>query len=223
MKATRHIIQPQSSEWYLSRLSKFSSSEVHKLIGEGRKKDTIFSDTGLSYIYEKVSETISGELPYPASSASLEWGIDNEAKAIAEFERAFQQTVQTGIVYHLDEIFCGTPDGETPTHILEVKCPYNGGNHIQNTLIRDAESLKSIRKEYYWQVQMNMWLSGKDQAYFISFDPRLPPPMNMHVAEIELNESDVLEAMEKIKMAGEFKARMMANIAEQYLTNSRKD
>jgi hypothetical protein len=117
----------------------------------------------------------------------------------------------------LDDFFCGTPDGETATHILEVKCPYNGGNHIKNTLIRDSADLKQIRTEYYWQVQSNMWLSGKDKAYFISFDPRLPYPVNMHVVEIELNEDDILAAMEKIRMAGEYKERMLMNIADQYL------
>lgn len=217
MKATRHIMQPHSQEWYLSRLSKFSSSEVFKLVKDGRKKDAIFSDTALSYIYEKVAETMSNVLPESVTSASLEWGILHESEAIMEFERQFQQTVQTGTVYHLDDTFCGTPDGETPTHILEVKCPYNSGNHIQNTLIRDAATLKEIRVEYYWQVQMNMWLSGKSKAYFISFDPRQPHPVRMHVVEIDFNEEDVQQALTKISMASEFKYRMIANIADQYI------
>lgn len=217
MNATRHIIQPHSQEWYMSRLSKFSSSEVSKLIQDGRKKDAVFSDTALSYIYGKVAETISNVLPDQVTSASMEWGIMHESEAIMEFERQFQQTVQTGTVYHLDDTFCGTPDGETPTHILEIKCPYNAGNHIQNTLIRDAASLKEIRVEYYWQVQMNMWLSSKEKAYFISFDPRQPHPVRMHIVEIDINEKDVNCAIEKIKMAAEFKDRMIANIAEQYL------
>jgi hypothetical protein len=220
MKAKKHIIQPHSREWYMSRLSKFSSSELHKLISEGKKKEQVFSDTGLSYIYEKVSETISSELPDQVTSASLEWGIMNETAAVLEFERVFKETVQTGTYYDLEDLFCGTPDGETITHILEVKCPYNGGNHIANTLIRDNASLKLIRKEYYWQVQANMWLSGKSKAYFISFDPRLPPPVNLHVAEILLSEDDMLEAMEKIKMAVEYKDRILVNLIEQYAPNT---
>ena len=219
MKATKEIIQPHSQEWYLARLSKFSSSEIHKLIGEGRKKDAVFGDTGMSYIYEKVSETISGELPEQRSSASLDWGIANEGNAIIEFERAYRETVQTGTFYDLDKMYCGTPDGETANRILEVKCPYNGGNHIENLLIRDTKTLKEKRKEYYWQVQGNMYLAEKTSAYFISFDPRLPAPINLHVVEILLIEEDAEAMIEKVRMANELKDRMLINLAESYVNN----
>lgn len=215
MTAIKQIIEPRSDAWYMARLSKFSSSDLHKLIGNGRGKDSIFTDTGLTYIHEKVSETFSGALPDPVSSAPLAWGIMNEALAISEFERSYLQTVQTGTFYDLEDLFCGTPDGETETHILEVKCPYNGGNHIANTLIRDNDSLKSVRTEYYWQVQGNMHLSGKEKAYFISFDPRLPAPINLHVVEILLSKEDMTQALDKIKMAIEYKDKMMVHLAGQ--------
>ncbi len=43
---------------------------------------------------------------------------------------------------------------------IEIKCPFNSGNHLQNFFITNNEQLKSKRTEYYWQMQMGMIAAG---------------------------------------------------------------
>ena len=197
----KHSITPNSTEWLTLRLSKFSSSELHKLMSEGRDSDQIFSKTGMTYIYQKAGEALSGELSEMVSSRAIDWGHANESFAVAEFQGRHHQTVETGTFYTIGDLFCGTPDGETPTHILEVKCPYQGGNHIENFLIRDNESFKKIRPEYYWQLQANMWISGKSHGIFLSYDPRQQKRLQLHAVEIHLDHYAMIEAKARIEAA----------------------
>lgn len=198
-------VTPNSDEWRTLRLSRFSSSSLFKLMGKGRAKDDLFSQTGMTYIYEKVSETFCQELPEQAFSKAIEWGHANETFAIQEFTNRYRQTVETGTFYNIGDRFCGTPDGETVSHILEIKCPYTPSNHIENFLIRDNESFKKFRPEYYWQVQANMWLAGKSKAAFISFDPRQTEKLQLHAVEIELDSFEMIEAETRIDMAVEIR------------------
>jgi len=69
--------------------------------------------------------------------------------------------------------------------ILEIKCPYNSAIHLKNFTIYDADNLKALHPEYYWQMQLGMIASELDKGYFVSYDPRMPQGKEIHIAEIE--------------------------------------
>jgi hypothetical protein len=48
------------------------------------------------------------------------------------------------------------PMGLSEDAILEIKCPYNSAIHLKNFTITDADSLKSLHPEYFWQMQLGM-------------------------------------------------------------------
>jgi hypothetical protein len=86
--------------------------------------------------------------------------------------------------------------------VIEVKCPYNSGEHIEHCLLNSGEDLKIYNKQYYWQVMMNMLVTGQEKAYFISYDPRFADDhLQIKILPIEIDPADMIELKERIAEA----------------------
>ena len=72
---------------------------------------------------------------------------------------------------------------------LEIKCP-NSETHLRT--IYD----QSIPSKYIPQVQMGMWVTGRAWWDFVSYDPRLPPELQLFVTRIKRDE-EYIRNMEK--------------------------
>jgi hypothetical protein len=212
MRGTKLKLEPQSLAWFGARLGKFTSSEIWKIINTGRSGELV-TQTGRSYILSKVAEAVSDVAPEEIFAKSLDWGKENEPRAITAFTLLSNKTVETHTAYDADMVF-GTPDGETETHVLEIKCPYDQTRHVENLLIADADELKRARPEYYWQLTMNMMLAGKRKGYFISYDPRMKEIARMKVIELTLNEWDVEALVERINLAMQLRDNYLLKLAK---------
>lgn len=168
--------EPRASE-FKKRSGLFTASELHKLLTA--KGEPAKGATAEQYICEKAYERLTG---YAVSKGSgyqqTEWGNEYEDAAIMAFERVTGLKVSlTGRhqKFHKadDYPFGATLDGIVgDTHIVEVKCPFNGGVHIQNLrFANDLDWFKSSRFDYYVQIQGGLWASGRQEAWFVSYDP----------------------------------------------------
>lgn len=202
-------IESNTPQWFAARLGKFTASNAHLLMQNGRSKEHPFSQSALSYIMQNVAEIISDVPPMEISSAALSWGrsFENEARMQMGFP------VQTGYCYALEDFAFGTPDGETPTHIIEIKCPYNSVGHLQNLLIEDAEHLQRERPEYYWQMQMNMHLAAKESAWFVSYDPRMKANSRLKMMQVPTNFAHIGDLLERLELANSLKQEYLVRIA----------
>lgn len=192
-------------EWLQARANRFTASVVHKLMGVSRNGETL-SKTAQSFIYEKAAEILTG-YSKPVYGDSLEWGITNEADAFHMFaDNDFNEWTYYGgdtyVFIPYGEYSGYSPDGLSEDAILEIKCPYNSGIHLKNFNIYDADSLKQIHPEYYWQMQLGMLATNLDYGYFVSYDPRMPEEKQMHIGEIERHEVEY-ELNEKLQNAWE--------------------
>ena len=200
------ITMTQSQEeWLKARANRFTASVVHKLMGVSRNGETL-SKTTQSFIYEKAAEILTG-YSKPVYGDSLEWGITKEADAFHMFaDNDFNEWTYYGgdtyVFIPYGEYSGYSPDGLSEDAILEIKCPYNSGIHLKNFNIYDADSLKQIHPEYYWQMQLGMLATDLDYGYFVSYDPRMPEGKQMHIGKIERHEVDY-ELTEKLEAAGE--------------------
>lgn len=212
-------IQSNTPEWFAARLGKFTASNAHLLMQTGRSKEHPFTQSALSYIMQNVAEIISDVPPMEASSSSLSWGqlYENEARQQLPFP------VETGYCYSMEDYAFGTPDGETESHIIEIKCPYNSVGHLQNLLIEDAEMLKKERPEYYWQMQMNMFLADKNAAWFVSYDPRMKENSRLKILEVDADILGMVELLERIELANQLKQDYLIRIASACLKASSLD
>lgn len=194
--------------WEQQRLGKFTSSEIWKLMGNGRVKGNPFSQTAMTYIKTKAAELITGERTPDVNSNAIEYGRSMESEAFEVFNRLLPDlgAVHYGIsvpkFYEYGDFAGGSPDGETGLDeaVIEIKCPYNSTNHIVHLLLNDGNDLKAECEDYYWQVQANMLFTGRHKAYFISYDPRVVKfEHRIKVLEVYADEHDKIK--ERIDLA----------------------
>ncbi len=182
------ILTQQEELWQEARLSRFTASEIHKLMGSSRSGDTL-SKTAETFVYEKAAEILTGQRKAIYGDA-LEWGKQYEPDAFNHFARiTFDEFTyyggETYVFIPYGDNSGYSPDGLSKDAILEIKCPYNSAIHLKNFTIYDADSLKALHPEYYWQMQLGMIAADLDKGYFVSYDPRMPQGKVIHVAEIE--------------------------------------
>ena len=181
-------ITQNETNWQQARTNRFTASVVHKLMGSSRTGG-LLSKSAETFVYEKAAEILTGQVK-PIYGDALEWGKQYEPDAFHVFDaQNFEQFTYYGgetYVFIPYGNYSGySPDGLSENAILEIKCPYNSGIHLKNFSIYDADSLKSVHPEYYWQMQLGMIASNLDNGYFVSYDPRMPENKQIHVAEIE--------------------------------------
>lgn len=169
------IIKQGTEEWHRQRLGKFTASTFANVMGKGKKKDEKFSIMAMTIIKEKVAQRLTDTYA-EISGAALEWGTENEPIAIKEYEELTGFKVNEAPFVPLkgyEDYAGGSPDGfvEGQKGIIEVKCPYISGNHIE-ALIQKNIPLKSW-KMYHTQMQFNMLCTGSEFCDFISYDPRI--------------------------------------------------
>ena len=198
-------ITQNEDQWQQARTNRFTASVVHKLMGSSRTGG-LLSKSAETFVYEKAAEILTGQVK-PIYGDALEWGKQYEHDAFHVFDsQNFEQFTYYGgetYVFIPYGNYSGySPDGLSENAILEIKCPYNSGIHLKNFSIYDADSLKSVHPEYYWQMQLGMIASNLDNGYFVSYDPRMPENKQIHVAEIERHEVQY-EIDEKLEAAWE--------------------
>ena len=198
-------ITQNEDQWQQARTNRFTASVVHKLMGSSRTGG-LLSKSAETFVYEKAAELLTGQVK-PIYGDALEWGKQYELDAFHVFDsQNFEQFTYYGgetYVFIPYGNYSGySPDGLSENAILEIKCPYNSGIHLKNFSIYDADSLKSVHPEYYWQMQLGMIASNLDNGYFVSYDPRMPENKQIHVAEIERHEVQY-EIDEKLEAAWE--------------------
>ena len=201
--------------WLQQRLGKFTASEFHRLMAGANKSE--LSTGAITYVMEKVAESLvepSGSEGF--TSYDMQWGIDHEAEAVQAFmDKTGLVVDKHGLAQELitmsEHVGC-TPDGLiNSTHGLELKCP-KSVTHISYWTIRSGDALKKHCPNYYWQVQGSMMITGREEWYFASFDPRFVNPAHrLHIAKIALNIEDVVLLSNRLKMAIGLKKRLIAS------------
>ncbi len=149
------------------------------------------------------------------STKATEHGNKFEHKAIEEFERIIgfvvQHTGENQICLTYGENCVAHPDGIIFNELgqiiatVEAKCPYNRDIHESYLQIIDAQSLKAIAPNYYWQVCNQQLSSGANLTYFISFDPKPNEGVkSLHYAMIVVPDDDLMFMKKRIQLAEDY-------------------
>lgn len=203
-------IEPYSKEWWNLRNGCFTSSEIHKLIGDPRSKEAkdagALSDTALTYILEKVHEKITNIAKMGIDNFATQWGVEHEPLAARWYGKTTGYTLSdTFLCFHETiEGFSCTPDRFVNSDgLAEIKCPANGANHLKHCFITKNEYFKKEHKEYYWQIIAQLSITKKVWCDLVSFDPRINNAFGMFIYRVEdvMADIDILET--KVKKARE--------------------
>ncbi|GJS42014.1 restriction endonuclease, type II-like superfamily protein [Tanacetum coccineum] len=148
----------RSEEWFALRRDKLTTSTFSTALGFWK------GDRRYELWREKVFISDTGPTIAPASMQAMEWGVNNEAKAIETYKSVTGREVSSlGFATHSETKYDwvgASPDGllgSVPNlGILEVKCPYNKG--------KPELALPWTNMPYYYmpQVQGQMEIMDRD-------------------------------------------------------------
>ena len=168
----------RNDAWFLARAGKATASSIYKVMARTK---TGWGADRANYMAQLVSERLTGRPADSFSNSAMQWGIDTEPQARAMYElETGNGVVECGFYDHPEITMTGaSPDGLVGLDgLIEIKCP-NTATHIAT--LRGAE----IEGKYIKQMQWQMACTGTTWCDFVSFDPRLPDEMQMHVRRVE--------------------------------------
>ena len=197
----------QENKWINDRLGQFSASQVYRLLVTERGGGG-FGQTAMTYIMEIVAEMLTGERKPSASSRSIEWGNDHEAEAMAAYIAATGRNVlyfgrNNPVFFPINNIPAGgSPDGLIENkRVIEIKCPYDTVNHIENSIMT-LDEFRSKRKEYYAQLQLNMIATNTMIADFCSYDWRIiDDSRKLSILEVPYDNAFCVKMIDRVRQA----------------------
>ena len=192
-----------SEEWFAARRGKVTASRVADLMA---KTKSGYSTSRQNYMAELICERLTGLTAERYSNAAMQWGTDNEPNAKAAYAFITDTAIEgVGFTPHaIIADFGASPDGLIGSDgLIEIKCPLTA-THIE-TLLGG-----SIDGKYITQMQVQMACTGRAWCDFVSFDPRMPVDMQLHIQRFP---RDAVRIAEIVSEVTGFLAELKAKIA----------
>lgn len=209
---TVHMMEQRSPEWFAHRIGRVTASKIADLMAQTKSGP---SASRKNYMADLIAERLTGEAKEGFSNSAMQWGTDTEPQARAAYEFVTDNTVtEVGFIDHPTIKMAGcSPDGLVGTDgMVEIKCP-NTATHL-DTLLGGG-----IDGKYVKQMQFQMACAGREWCDFVSFDPRLPPEMQLFVQRVSFDGGAVAEINAAV---AEFLHELdgkVAQLREKYLSS----
>lgn len=171
--------QQGTGAWFSARTGKLTGSRMRAAMAYLKaKKDGQREDKAerKNLKIEILSERLTGEIVQKYRNGAMEWGIEHEPLAKAEYEiRTGRKVLDVGFIDHPTiENLGASPDGFVEDGLIEVKCPTTA-THLEYIL--DG----GIPAEYVPQMTLQLLCAGREWCDFVSFDPRVPDHLQLFV------------------------------------------
>ena len=214
-------VEQRSLEWHRLRIGSFTGSKIGDLMKSGKKKEQTFGDTALSYIYKVAAERMLNPIflnddtifadyveQQQIYSKAIVWGQEQEENAKdllmkknPEWELADVSSCKHDTIPH----FAASPDAiiydRKKLMIGEIKCPSVHTFVRYLVEINDAESLKKVQPDYFYQMQAEMACTNAESGIFVAYCPWLVKPI--HIVPIERDEEAIKAIEERVVKANE--------------------
>lgn len=178
----------RTPEWVAARAGRLTGSRAHCVLTKP-KKGADESVMRRDYRLQLVSERITGQAQESFFwSDDMQRGVDLEPVAFAMYEAQYGHMVRkTGFLQHTEYMAGCSLDGDINefSGIIELKCP-KMATHL--TYLKKPNTLYD---DYAAQVRHNLWITGAAWCDLISFDDRLPKPIQMMRLRCERYDVDV--------------------------------
>lgn len=181
-------MEQRSPEWFEARLGKATASRFNDVRS--------FSAKGLelagrkNYRAQIVLERLTGQPQESYQSMAMQWGVETEPMARLAYElKSGNKVKEVGFVEHPVLNAGASPDGLiADLWVLEIKCP-NSATHMAT--LKEAK----LPSDYMAQVQGQMWITGREQCEFVSYDPRMPEAAQLFICTV-LRDDDYIKQLE---------------------------
>ena len=185
-------MQQRSVEWFTQKLGKVGASSISDIMARTKSGPAA---TRKNYMMKLLCERLTGKREEGFNSAAMQRGTELEPIARSAYE------VDRGVmVQEVGFIPCpgipmagASPDGLVGDDgLVEIKCP-NTAQHVE--FIRTGK----IDSGYEWQMLMQMVCTGRKWCDFVSFDDRLPEPLQYRCKRFDFDAARAAEMLAEIK------------------------
>lgn len=171
-----------SQEWLALRAGKFTGSRFADLMAMTKSGP---STSRANLLTTLALERLTGQPEETFQNDAMRRGTELEPLARGAYEAHTGELVeQAAFVAHVSLPFCGvSPDGLLGSDgLVEIKCPASQAKHL--AALRNG----AHASEYKWQVQGQLWVSGRAWCDVVSYDPRFPEGLQLAIVRIERDE-----------------------------------
>ncbi len=214
-------VEQRSLDWFRLRCGSFTGSKIGDLMKSGRKKEQVFGDVAMSLIFKVAAERMLNPVfvnddelfgqyieQQQIYSKAIVWGQEQEENAKdllmkknPEWELADVSSCKHDTIPH----FAASPDAiiydRKKLMIGEIKCPSVHTFVRYLVEIKDAESLKKVQPDYFYQMQAEMACTNAESGIFVAYCPWLVKPI--HIVPIERDEEAIKAIEERVVKANE--------------------
>lgn len=182
-----------SEEWHAARLGRVTASRVADVMA---KTKTGYAASRENYKMELLCQRLTGQREESYTNAAMQRGTELEpvARSVYESENGLF-VAEIGIVEHPEiKNFSASPDGLVGEFgLLEIKCP-NTATHV------DFLRTETPQGKYQWQMLAQMSCTGRKWCDFVSYDDRLPYPLNYHCVRFERDDDRIAEMLTEVEI-----------------------
>lgn len=203
------MIEQGSKEWKAERAGKATASRIADVMAKTKSGPAA---SRANYLAQLVAERLTGEPSEGFVSAAMAHGTATEPEARNAYAFATDNdVVQVGFIPHPTIEWSGaSPDGLVGDDgLVEIKCP-NTATHIE-TLRGDG-----IDRKYLLQMQWQMACTGRKWCDFVSYDPRLPGSMSLHIKHVHRDEMLIAEIQREVSAFLKEVAETVAELQSKY-------
>ena len=214
-------VEQRSLDWFRLRCGSFTGSKIGDLMKSGRKKEQVFGEVAMSLIYKVAAERMLNPVfvnddelfgqyieQQQVYSKAIIWGQEQEDNAKdllmrknPEWELSDVSSCKHDTIPH----FAASPDAiiydRKKLMIGEIKCPSVHTFVRYLVEIKDAESLKKVQPDYFYQMQAEMACTNAESGIFVAYCPWLVKPI--HIVPIERDEKAIKAIEERVVKANE--------------------
>lgn len=186
------MIEQGTPEWHALRCGKVTASRVADVMRSGRGGKP--SASRARYMGELVTERLTGNPTQTFKSADMQWGAETEDEARAAYSFIYSAPVQpVAFVDHPTVEMAGaSPDGLVSDYgLVEIKCPASH-THIETLLGAP------IAPDYITQMQWQMACTARRWCDYVSYDPRMPDEMRLHVVRVARDDDAIAHMITEV-------------------------
>ncbi len=202
----------ESADWMAARAGAFTASRSADLMARTKSGPSASRGNLLALL---AVERLTGQCVETFTNGAMQRGIELEAEARDAYSFARGVAVDECGFVPCESVLipCGcSPDGLIGDDgLLEIKCPASMAKHL------DALRTGAHAKEYRWQLQHQLMVTGRAWVDAVSYDPRFPEGLQLAVTRVERDEAaikDLVEAIIEANSEVEAMVRELNNMKE---------
>lgn len=181
-----------SEEWLAARIGKVTASRVADVMA---KTKTGPAASRKNYMMDLLCQRLTGAGEQSFTNAAMQRGTELEPVARSAYEiHKGVMVEEVGLIDHPEIAgFAASPDGLVGDDgMVEIKCP-NTATHV--------DFLRTGKPDgrYIWQMHAQMACAGREWCDFVSFDDRLPEPLQIKVVRVERDADKMAEMLAGVR------------------------